>query len=368
MRIGILTFRSVYNYGAILQAYALKEAIARLGGEPEFINYIRPNYRYPWWYPLGLRDGVLFRLMPMRWRFGLFRRRHLPATRPYYFRNQLEGIANRYDVIIVGSDQVWNSRCYGAFDPTYFLDFVPPASAHMVSYAACCGQNEQLPEMTANAGPLLRRFDAISVRDSQSREIVKTLGGRDAEVVVDPTLLHDFAEFGDPASSDDGYILVYALGRAFNRLGEFVALTARQELGLPVFTLWPSVGFRVVDRRILSAGPIEMLRWIRGARLICTNSFHGVALAIKFERPFVAWLGSRPDRVFDLLTRCGAVNRLITDQDDDWVRTVTKSHPDYATIATFLKPELRRSEAFLRRIFQSRLLATVQSGRSRGAP
>ena len=197
MKIGILTFQNANNYGALLQAYALKYALIHMGHQTHLINYFCSPIQKP--APLiTLRTlkGIIktpFRLIlhPMRKRifakFTSFRKNYLTDTYQYY-PETLSQISS-YDLFITGSDQVFNPRITG-FDPNYFLAFSKDTSKN-ASYAASFGF--ELKDLSAQEKQFIQQniphLKHLSVREQQGKKIIHSLTGQAAHVHIDPTLL-----------------------------------------------------------------------------------------------------------------------------------------------------------------------------------
>ncbi len=344
MKVAVLTFRWANNYGALLQAYGLRRALEALGAEVVFPDYAPAGSRVPWWRPLGVRQGVFLQAGLMKYRCAGFRRDFLPATRRCDSMADLSAACQDCDAVVTGSDQVWNGNGPGGFNPVYFLGFPLPARCRRISYAACFGQTDQPPATREGARNLLGSLNSISVRNILSRELVRQLSDRDAEVVLDPTLLHDYADLDAGPTREGGYILVYSLGAGHRSLGEWIVARAKQKLGLPVVTLYPDARFRGTDRHALSAGPREWLRLVKGATMVITNSFHGTTFALGLGKRFIVWGGARPDRLEDILRRAGALDHLILQKDEARVDALIGNSP----VPDRLGPERDQSLSFLK--------------------
>ena len=165
MKVGILTFHYAYNYGAALQVYGLQEALADMGVDPTVLDYRAPSVSSHN-RPLGIRSGRFMYVLPMRWRFDEFRRKQLRLSRPLANFSEVEKEAKKYDAIIVGSDQVWNTRLLNGVNLAYYLGV--EGTFTRISYAACFGEREQREGSYPQIANLLRRFDHLSVRDDTS--------------------------------------------------------------------------------------------------------------------------------------------------------------------------------------------------------
>ena len=229
-KIGILTFHYSNNYGGVLQAYSLYKYIKDRGYEVEIINYIPENYK-----PkniirnLGIKKGHyikqltgrnLFNILSkvitkMKYshhiieKFNKFRIDNFALSQECYFEN-ISLVLKDYDILIVGSDQVWNPS--QRVSPIYFLDF-PEISSHQlkVSYAADCTTEEFIGD-ERNITRALKNFDYISVRNTHTQDYVFKHLQFKPKIVCDPTLLCDFNFLKSSEIAYGDYILEYVLG------------------------------------------------------------------------------------------------------------------------------------------------------------
>jgi Polysaccharide pyruvyl transferase. len=313
MRIGILTFHFNYNYGAVLQAYASVCALRALGHEPEIVNYV-PSYLRAdasYFRGLGIRNGgwrtkIWARLtdMPRRLKFDSFRRRHLPVSRRVK-KSGLAQLGDSYDILYVGSDQVWNLNWMHDFDGFYFCDYLSESSkARPVAYAACFGAVKQPEGHLRKASSLIRRFQSVGVRNQMSSQMVANIAaGVASQLVCDPTLLHDFSDIRVRRDNGD-YIVVYALDAGgVNRAKDYCDAIKKELGNMPV---WFIRNDRVAsvpwaDRVVSDADPGEWLNLIADARAVVTDSFHGCIFAMKYKRTLRAYSsGWRAMRMLEL--------------------------------------------------------------------
>ena len=345
MNVGILTFHFANNPGALLQAYGLCKRVEELGHTVRVIDYTPPNCRLPWWQGWGLRHGTpgvgLGRL-----RFDRFRSGRLPLTQKSPTAGGLRSLATQFNAVIVGSDQVWNGNIVQADAEQYFLGFVGHDSCRRISYAACFGERDQPPRTIAAAGRLLPCFDRISVRNEMSAALVRELSGRDSQVVLDPSLLHDYRGLVPAAPKPAGYIAVYYVSGAHAAAGRDIVREVRRRLRLPVISFGTDRRRLHGDRDILSAGPLEWIRLLHQASFICTDSFHATAFALKFRKPFLAWPGLRVGRLESLLTLCGLRDRLLAT-DPANIADLATTAIDFDGVFARLAPHVTRSLAFL---------------------
>ena len=326
MKIGIATFQWSDNYGAVLQAYALQSFLREQGHAVQIIDY-RVTPPVPWyrkWLAKTPRGCILkWEAAYKAHRFAQFRRKHLVLT-PASFRSagSLAAIADRFDVLITGSDQVWNprwlSQAEGLFD-LYLLSFAGP-QVRRVSYAASFGHAEKAT-MNENdqqrLGAQLKQLDAISVREPSGISLVRELSGRtDAVQVVDPTLLLGRAHYEGLAGlrrNRAPYLFAYML----HGLQQDAACVIRQMSGLLHYQVVQcNLQKTALHREYTLPSPTGWLRQIRDAAFMVTNSFHGVVFCLVFHIPFVALLisgqtGSMNARIQELLDTAGLAHRIV---------------------------------------------------------
>lgn len=313
-KIGILTFHNCDNYGAVLQVYALQQVIKSMGYEPEIINYSRDNLKdvlkmFSVKISSVLRgkpDRQLYSLKEfldmvfkgegntkeLREPFAEFRKKYLLCSEPVN-KKTIKKIQDRYDRIIVGSDQVWNCGRVN-IEPTYMLDFVTD-NQKKCSYAASFGISEIPEKYLEIYQELLSQFSHISVREKAGKRLVKELTGKDTEVVLDPTLLLRKEKWQQIARKEDEgeYILVYQLGNASNLLNIARKLSKRTGLPIKVVKKMEGMGDDVIGCNGLS--PVDWVSAFLNARYILTSSFHGVAFSINFNKEF--WAVKAEDRI-----------------------------------------------------------------------
>lgn len=320
MRVGILTFHWANNYGAVLQAYSLLKAIQALGHTPKIINYIPKETDRGWYRGLGFKSDTrnIHKRILKKIRFHRFRNKFLPKTERYENLNSMRDFNDQFDAVIVGSDQVWNGNRKGGFNPIYYFNFIDNLICREISYSACFGQRQQPEQTLHNAGRYLKKFKSLSVRNKMSQCLVQEICQRDAKIVVDPSLLHDFNEFPNlkPAMRKK-YILVYALSQDKGCIGDKLINIVKKKFQLPVVAISSLYDFKNADKTICSTGPIEWVNLIRNAKYVLTDSFHGTVFSLKFGVPFISWSGGRPERISDFLETYHLSDLFITQYDDN---------------------------------------------------
>lgn len=339
MRIGILTFHHVVNYGAVLQAYALARYLRGLGHAVETIDY-RPVKA------LAAYEQALFNGHPherenrqraarieefVRWRLSLS---------PESFRTHagFAHLAGRYDVVIAGSDEIWNLNSFRGFDPAYFLDFA--GHAQRIAYAASFGFTTTTGAHREKITELLRAFLAISVRDASSQRVLREECGIVAAKVLDPTFLLDSYDDVAVRPKETGFILVYAACSPSET--EFIRRFAERE-GKPVIAVaYPIKG--AINRLTLS--PEEWLGHFAAADYVFNGFFHGVVFSILNRKPFTAFASPQKIvKVGDLLTDLGLQDRIVSTADRN--EALPAATLDYTPVVPRLATAIRSSRMFL---------------------
>lgn len=336
MKIGIVTYNSAHNYGAVLQAWALQKYLEKEGHQVEIVNY------RPWViddvYAMAKKkkisknrymNTVLNKARIVKScvtdkekfkryrRFEKFIAKDLHTTKVY--RRYTEAAADsslKYDVLIAGSDQIWNSAISKQISPMYFLAF-GDENTKRISYAASIGA-ERLPEEEEYIfRRYLRDFDYISVREVNAQESVQQYTTKPVELVADPTFLikqEDFKEIKREFKVEEKYIYVHNvhLAREDKALNE-VAEELSQRTGLPIVHNRKEKFFSNEGRKFLSGSPGEFIGVISNAEYVVTNSFHATVFSIIYRRNFITVPHFKnPDRMKYLLSTLGIENHLIS--------------------------------------------------------
>ena len=333
MKAGLVTFYHIHHYGALFQAAATERAVEHFGWDCEIVDYFVNQDNALFKRPTGLgsaahdaHTALHYKALSERYqRFERFSRDHLRISEHHYESfDELAAAELPYDLILSGSDQIWNPKIFpdGRFDPVFFGTF---SQKRRIAYAPSFGI-PVIPEgMRAELKGYLDGFSHVSVRETQGREIVRDVSGRDVPVVLDPTLLLTAEQWASMANHPadyptGGYILCYCISRP-GALTPYIDRLSR-ETGLPVVQL---CGIRQKvhpkARQILDAGPAEFLDLFRNAAYVVTNSFHGTVFSVQFHRPFFTTVSpaelSAPERsrTVSILSRLGLADRVIGKGD-----------------------------------------------------
>ena len=350
--VGIITMHRPISFGSSLQAYALQHKIEALGHKAEIIDYKYPNMLH---YKQGrlrrwLINFVRFMMnMPLGFpnvveqcRFSRFRNRYMRLS-PYY--KSSESLSNNpptYDVYCTGSDQVWNSK-FTKSDTTFLLSFAP-ATSKKISYASSFAIDYVIDEYKSDYVRFLSQYTHISVRESSGIHLVKSLVGKSAELVCDPTLLLTKEEWyplvqQSKIKINKPYILVFMLSYSFDPYPEVANIINRvnKDLGYHlVFLSGRKQDYFHKDATVIkSAGPCEFLHLLWNASFIITSSFHGVAFSVNFEKDFIAIVkkGNSDSRLISFLKKINMEDRAMPYDSKDEI--TYKTHYTHTKLSHF---------------------------------
>lgn len=367
-----MTFHCAHNYGAVLQAYALQNVLIQKGHDCEIIDY-RPegleNYTALYTKRNGLKSYIK-NLMLLKYdaprrnranKFNDFIANNLVLSKECNHNSELmSDLTTKYDLFIVGSDQVWNTKKTLEVNSTYFLDFVYDGNKK-VAYAASVG-NAQRVDLIGYID-LLRQFKAISCREYRGSEVIKSLLGKDIPVVLDPTLLCDIQIWDTLQSKSNypeykNYILYYSLDgydKRKDNIEELKILSKRLNKKILLITPeWPRCISDFID--LLDVGPIDFLKLIKSADLVCTNSFHGTALSIAFNKDFYVLeeYNGTDDRKIGLLKSLGLEDRMVKGYK--YVNELKIAEINYFDVCNNLNKLKKQSFSFLDNVFNTKKL------------
>lgn len=346
MKAAILTFHATPNYGATLQCFALSSFLRQCGAEVEVINYVQPHNLLQYFKSSFLGKRRSLANVKRVARFRDFVRHNIKLSGAAIVRPEgLQRLARRYDVAFTGSDEVWKVDHMRRLDPSFYLDFCDSRATRVCAYAASASTVTDLRQYADTVGPLLRRFDGLAIRDPYTLKMVQDLTGRvDAEQVVDPTLLLDWADHDLPPMVSDPYIAVYSwLGPK----GQAAVRTFADQNGLKVV----SIGCRnaVSDENLIGIGPQEWLRLMKHARVVMTDFFHGVVFSLIFERPFYAHVDkAKRLKLEHILKISGLSGRLHHSAEDIATMTPVQLDANWPDVRANLAPQQSSSRQWLR--------------------
>lgn len=327
-RVAIITYHRALNCGAMLQAWALQTVLTRMGCHVDFPRCNKVGLPCRWeGFKIASGKGFLSRIKTFigetlikigsigyydytRYMYHRFRHKFLRE------RNcQPQEFDRFYDLIIIGSDQVWHPKISKSdtalFLAENFSRFIP-----VVTYAASFGDKRLDDCEISRLVSALSRFKAISVREELTAAVLSE-NGIDSEIVVDPTCLleaKDYEPLIGPRPIKEPYLFVYAVSLSRFVLESARELANRKGLRLVICGVYVRTSFRAPSECIWGVSPEKMVSLIAHAAVVLASSFHGTALSLIFSRPFLSLRDSKdthPTRISTLLNGVGLGERVI---------------------------------------------------------
>lgn len=366
MKIGILTLPLHTNYGGILQAYAMQKFFQKRGHEVEIIDsrkrlnalektsdFIRKVvYRYVY----GRKSVLIFGNKDKE-----AEEKHISKNTDKFISTYLRRSKfhlgdmpkNQYNAVIVGSDQIWRPKYYRNILDAY-LAFTKDWNTKRISYAPSFGTDvwEYNEKQTSSCRNLLKRFDAISVRESSGLKLVKEKFGMDATHVLDPTMLlekEDYIHLFEEAAIEkrQGELMVYVLDDTNDKRS--LAESISQHFGFKIF----ATGSRYED---INASILERIHppleeWLRGfydASFVITDSFHACVFSILFNKPFIVY-GNKNRGVarFKSLLQMFNLEQQYVESPSDILSFEKYADIDWSNVNSILKRQRDFSDKFL---------------------
>lgn len=327
----------------MLQAYATQEAIEKLGYSCELINY-RMKTQKEFYTLLRTRYGInnmindLLLLPDINKRilraakFELFMEKYMKVSQEYNEPEQLEELKDAYDIVVSGSDQIWNKQSnelaraeFKYITPYYLKQF----NCRKISYASSLAGMDD--EYLQKVEPLLRQFSHVSMREEAGVKRMKEVLGYKTTNVLDPTFLLKGTEWAKKLNLQEHvngkkYYMYYSLSG-----GKHGYLEATKALSLitdeicmkqdaNVIAITPFLHIKATDCivPIVDAGPREFLSLLYNSIGIITNSYHGTILSVNLNKPFVSLcnVGVADNRKIDILKKLNLDDQIITSGED----------------------------------------------------
>lgn len=314
MKIGILTFHNVLNYGAVLQCYALQSVIRDLGHDTSVIDFnpkaIVAPYRL--FAPISRCKTLLSKTKYLVY-LSLISRSYYKRKNEFkcflkkYMR--LSSSKESYDYIIYGSDQIWNPLITHNI-PEYWGKG-KLSSIGKISYSASAGNLKNLDSLSQKEiTEYLKNFENISVREENLRNYLQKFTKNNIYITCDPVILNPKEDWirlcienecKSNILTKDKYIFVYNL--TCEKIIEDLAEQVRQATGYKIIEFRGGVCIddRKYPERESSKSPIDFVNAIRNAAFVVTSSFHGLAFSLIFGKKFIVHSIHNTDRIKHLV-------------------------------------------------------------------
>ena len=354
MKIGIITFHCARNYGAILQTAALYQKLSELFNPVEvyIIDYCPKSIKQSFLYKKNSENSPLINLLRLLYsvvqlpftieaiyKLNLFRRK-------YFICIKKEDI-KMLDLIVCGSDQIWNPLLTKGLDPHYFGIIDESYHIKSIAYAASDGGNLEA-DQPDSISKYLNNLDSISVREKSMVRLIQKYYKGSISSVLDPVFLPD-SSFWDTVFSKrkyQNYILIYQFYN--NNIIKDAKKIAKQTgkkiieitYGFPYRRM-----FKSTHKILASIGLEEFISLFVYADYILTNSFHGTAFSIIFNKQFCSYKkenDKRSVRIADLLSEFDLTERYVDHADEIIFKKI-----DYLVVNRILERKRLASFYFL---------------------
>lgn len=302
MKIGIITLPLNTNYGGILQAYALRTLLQRLGHEVYILESKRPPFHSKWVLPLVWIKRFIYKYLfhqnvevfkhpneRIRQYTDVFIKKYINILQ---FENWNSELLKDFDCFIVGSDQIWRP-CYVSCLNHAFLDFTTNLNVRRIAYAVSFGTDKQeyTIDQIKTCKALVERFLAVSVREDTGVDLCKSYFNVLATHVLDPTMLLTVSDYlylfkSKAIPKSKGDLFVYILDENPEEK-QFISEFATKFKLSPFHT---NAKVHQYDAPIAERIQPPLEFWLRGiydAKFVITDSFHACVFSILFHKPFL---------------------------------------------------------------------------------
>lgn len=366
-KVAVITRHAITNYGSLLQAIATQKLICDCGYQCEVIDYIRKDEKYnsliwttlqkkPRWNRNFITRCVYLSIRQpehiLAWhKFRYMQQNYLRLTAEY---NDFESLCESppsADIYMTGSDQVWGIVANGEHDRSYFLDFIEGKS-RKVAFSASFGNTEMTESNRKLITKWLSTYNDIAVREENAKKLLQSFGFY-VRQVLDPTLMITKEEWEEYIKRGIGkdYVLVYQIhdNKSLSRYAKEFA----KQVNLPLIRISSVLHQCVRGGRFCNLPDIsEFLSYIKNARYVITDSFHGTAFSLNFNVQFIEILpdNQTAGRNTSILHLTGLSNRIITDFNDF---SIKDDIIDYERVNEIMKREREQSKNILKEMLDS---------------
>ena len=358
MRFGILTFAFAHNYGALLQATALKDYIVKMGNECKIIPYapdqISGIYAINPFIPFTSVRSSISRLLKIRrriksyFRFKDYISYLCDGHKMINDQEHLSEYLKSLDAIIFGSDQIWNTNIIHE-DASYFM----PSGlwrGEKIAYAPSFGCKILNSTQIYAIKNYLNDFLELSLREEDGADDIESILDKRPKIVLDPVFLQG-REYWENRSKRPRiknikeYILFYSLSFDLELVKKAEMLS--KKFGIPIVSIHPTGLCRKMDAVFLDGvGPEEFLWLVDNASYIVTDSFHATAFSIIFEKKyFHKIMKDKETRIESLLYRIDAYRYCLTNEQilDFAFLDKTKLNDEIISSNDYLKNALNKA-------------------------
>ena len=369
MKISIITVLNTINYGSVLQTFATQKYLESLGMEVEFVDYIREDQQFTYmikkivfdkktnikkWLKKPIRDIMdiisVFQANKL-FRSFLTQNIHLTAKQ-YTSLQELKKDVPCADIYATGSDQMWNSGWNQGIEKSFFLEYVPNDKKR-IAFSTSIGKVSWDQKEADIIVPLIKKYDYITLREKSAVELLGRYG-IESHLVLDPTLLFNRSQWIDylpPKQIHTRYLLVYQLHLKHDQADFMDAVnTVATRKGLQIKRISYSYSDHNIGKKIVLPDVFTFLRLIYDAEFIITDSFHGMAFSINFNKQFaVVYPDQYSTRMDSLLSLLGLKNRRYICNNSE----IIEKRIDYTYVNQILDSKRKEIEYSFKKYFHS---------------
>ncbi|WP_041139759.1 polysaccharide pyruvyl transferase family protein [Beduini massiliensis] len=368
-KIGIVTYYKIYNFGSILQAYALSEKINSFGYTAEIIDYLDNEQEcYKRIKALTYKNRLLTSLKSpfllyqtimtkikgekfvsnidsdLKKKFDKFSEDYLKLSKTDILLDK-----NYFDGFICGSDQVWQLSAPGLHE-LYYLRFTDKNKR--IAYAPSFG-SETIPWYNKKRlKKYLSEFKALSVREDTGVKIIEKILGEKVLQVLDPVLLmeQDFwnSMIHEDNIIDHDYIIGYFIGDISNYIDTIKIIETKLNCRIILINSGKKQNLK---RETISPDPIQFMTLIANAKYVLTDSLHGTEFSIVFKKDFIVFernyitVAEQKTRLLSLLNLLNLESQYLTKNENKLVDKI--KHIDFSKVDLILDKQRGVSNKYL---------------------
>lgn len=327
VRIGIMTLSASDNCGSLLQSYALKTILENLGNNVEIINFTTEQShnmydiipKYVWKHPRTLLYHLKSygKLKSSAADYTNFRKKNLGLNGLELYPKDLKDIKDNYDIIVAGSDQIWNVNM-ADYDDAFFCGWT---DCKKVAYAPSLGGHDIQESADYNKiQKWVNSFSNISVRENKGKLSLERATDKNVELVLDPTLVLEPSEWKKIVGErliKEKYIFYYSWAYCEDSLKDIVKKEAERR-GCKVYVVDPKKWIRKSEKNwgfnlCKENGPLAFLNLMYYSELNFVESFHGMIFSYIFKKDF--WLLDTNEKYENMNTRLIEISDVLQVQD-----------------------------------------------------
>ena len=361
-KIGILSMHRVVNYGSFLQAYALKKIIENCGEcQISFVDIRNGKSLYPIDNSKFGKVSRVFKYLikgklPLIIQIKKFKKiLKNQFEKDFYplLGNIVPPDSCSFDAVVIGSDEVFHCCQQTSWGFTTQLYGDIPNSKKIISYAASFGatqiENILAFNLSDEISLSLRKLDAISVRDDNSRSIVNQLINVSPDKHLDPVLVYGYKKEMDEYpdfNSEENFLLVYSYNGRISDKKEINCIKdfARKK-SLKIYTIF--CDYKWADKLILPKTPCEMLKVFQKSKYVVSDTFHGTIFSIITHNKFCTLMRqSSVNKITSMLDSLNLSTHIVNDFN--MFDEILEQEIDYENVEKLLEYERIKTENYLK--------------------